>query len=141
MSLSCHEITKIEQEYATCLLAKPKTFLRDGSFTSFKNAVDQSYLHWTLFLLFILASQMWCLARMLPLIMGDLIPETDENWENFLRLLKIEEIVFAPSCNVQLAAYLAVLVQEYLEQFTKLYDRRIIPKQHYMVHYPRQIVR
>ena len=84
---------------------------------------------------------MWCLARMLPLILGDLIPENDDYWDNFLRLLKIEEIVFAPSCSYELTAYLAILVREYLEQFTRNYERRIIPKQHYMVHYPTQIVR
>lgn len=84
---------------------------------------------------------MWCLARMFPLMMGDLIPDNDDNWENFLRLLKIEEIVFAPSCSAELAAYLAVLVEEYLEQFTISYNRRVIPKQHFMVHYPVQIVR
>ena len=43
-----------------------------------------------------IAAQMWCLARMLPLIMGDLIPENDTYWDNFLQLLKFEEIVFAP---------------------------------------------
>ena len=78
---------------------------------------------------------------MFPLIVGDLIPDNDDNWENFLKLLKIEEIVFASTCSVKLAAYLAVLVEEYLEQFTKNYDRRVIPKQHFMVHYPTQIIR
>ncbi|XP_020616845.1 uncharacterized protein LOC110054828 [Orbicella faveolata] len=46
------------------------------------------------------ASQMWCLARMLPLLTGDLIPADDKHWENFLRLLKVEEIVFAPRTSV-----------------------------------------
>ena len=92
--------------------------------------------------LLFLASQMWCLARMLPLMLADIMTEDfNDNWQNFLCLLKIEEIVFAPSCTTELAAYLVVLVEEYLEQFTKLYDQRVIPKQHYMVHYARQIVR
>jgi hypothetical protein len=84
---------------------------------------------------------MWCLARVLPLLIGDLIPEDDSNWQNFLLLLQIEEILFGPTTSPELAAYLSVLVGEYLESFSKLYARRIIPKQHYMVHYPRQIVR
>ena len=78
---------------------------------------------------------------MLPLLIGDLIPKDDSHWENFLQLLKIEEILFAPTTSPELAAYLAVLIEEYLENFSKLYTRSIIPKQHYMVHYPRQIVR
>ena len=84
---------------------------------------------------------MWCLARMLPLLIGDFIPVADDCWENFLRLLKIEEIVFAQRTSTQLAAYLALLVEEYLTQFSELNERRMIPKQHYMVHYPTQIVR
>ena len=87
----------------------------------------------------LVAIQMWCLARMLPLLIGDLSPQDESHWENFLLLLKIE-ILFAPTSR-ELAAYLAVLIEEYLENFSKLYTRSIIPKQHYMVHYPRQIVR
>ena len=77
---------------------------------------------------------------MLPIPIGDLVPVGDEHWENFLRL-QIEEIIFAPKTSNQLAAYLAVLTEEYFTGFSELYDRRMIPKQHYMVHYPRQIVR
>lgn len=74
-------------------------------------------------------------------MIGDLILEENERWQHFVLLLQIEEIVFAPKTTVQLAAYLDVLVGEYLEDFIKLYERPIIPKQHYMVHYPGQIVR
>ena len=70
---------------------------------------------------------------MMPLLIGDFILVDDRHWENFLRLLKIEE--------TQLAAYLALLTEEYLTEFSELHDRRLIPKQHYMVHYPTQIVR
>ena len=84
---------------------------------------------------------MWCLSRMLPLLIGDFVAEDDPNWENYLRLLKIEEIIFAQQTTVQLAAYLSVLVAEYLENYTNLYEKPVIPKQHYMVHYPNQIVR
>jgi hypothetical protein len=84
---------------------------------------------------------MWCLSRFLPLLIGDLVQEENSRWQNLILLLQIEEIVFAPKTTVQLAAYLDVLVGDYLEDFSKLYERPIIPKQHYMVHYPRQIVR
>ena len=84
---------------------------------------------------------MWCLARHLPLLIGDLVPEQDPYWENLLNLLRIEEILFAPVLSVPLAAYVAVLIQDYLRNFKELYSRNIIPKQHYMVHYPQQIVR
>ena len=84
---------------------------------------------------------MWCLARMFPILIGDLIPDGDEDWENLLCLLRIEEIVFSPVASTWLAAYLAVLVEQYLEEFKELYDRPLIPKHHNMIHYPRQIIR
>ena len=89
----------------------------------------------------ILASQMWCLARMLPLVIGDLVPENEPHWEHFLCLLQIEEIVFAQRTTVQLAAYLSVLVDSYLREYTSLYEKPVTPKQHYMVHYPQQIIK
>lgn len=46
---------------------------------------------------------MWCLAHMLPLLLGDLIQIEDPCLENFLRLLQIEEIVFAPIATTQLS--------------------------------------
>ena len=84
---------------------------------------------------------MWCLARMLPLVIGDLVPENEPHWEHFLCLLQIEEIVFAPRTTVQLAAYLSVLVESYLREYTSLYEKPVTPKQHYMVHYPQQIIK
>ena len=83
---------------------------------------------------------MWCLARMLPLMIGDLVEE-NAKWSNFLRLLQIEEILFAPTLSVELAAYLSVVIDDYLQSFKELYKRNIIPKQHFMVHYPRHILR
>ena len=38
---------------------------------------------------FYTASQMWCLGRMLPFLIGDKIPEEDEHWEHYLLLLSI----------------------------------------------------
>lgn len=40
-----------------------------------------------------------------------------------------------------MAAYLGVLIEEYLEDYVNLNDRLPIPKQHYMVHYPNQIIK
>lgn len=84
---------------------------------------------------------MWCLARLLPLMIGDKVPEEDEHWGLFLSLMSITDAVFAPVTGEGIAAYLAALVSDYLELFKELYpDKRIIPKQHFMVHYPSRIV-
>lgn len=86
------------------------------------------------------ASQMITLITELPLLLGDRIPEDDENWNSFLILLKICKIALSPRCTPDTIAYLRVLIEEKLFVFKKLYpDRRITPKMHYMLHYPAQI--
>ena len=74
-------------------------------------------------------------------MIGDNVAEEDEHWNLFLNLMAITDVVFAPVTSAGLAAYLAALVCDYLELFKELYqDKRIIPKQHFMVHYPARIV-
>ena len=86
------------------------------------------------------ASEMWCLTRNLPLIIGDLIPEDDPHWELILSLLHIMSIIFAPAITREATYMLQYLIKDHLESFKHLYpDERIKPKQHYLVHYPRCI--
>ena len=80
---------------------------------------------------------MWCLAKFLPLIVGEMVPVDDENWQHFLLLLEIIDIVFAPTVTIDDLCVLEGLIEEYLWYFTKLYPgKSVIPKMHYMVHYP-----
>ena len=89
-----------------------------------------------------LASQTWCLARFLPLLIGDLVPEDDGKWHNFLVLLKIIEYCFAPVITVDKTTYLELLIEEFLTDFVKHYpERSLIPKMHYLVHVPSWIRR
>lgn len=84
--------------------------------------------------------QMIALATEFPVLLGDKIPTTDEKWESFLLLLKICAIPMSPECSHNTIAYLGVLVEEKLSTFRRLYpSTRIIPKLHFMVHYPGQI--
>ena len=88
------------------------------------------------------ASQMMHLSRELPMLVADLIPSDDENWYSFLVLLKICTIALSPVCTYDTISFLRVLIEEKLELFKKLYPvNSMIPKQHYMVHYPSQISR
>ena len=83
-----------------------------------------------------LASQMWCLARFLPLMIGDLIPTDDDHWENYLDMLQIVDYIFAPTTTAKRIAHLEVLIEDFLTEFSQLYDRPLIPKMHYLVHIP-----
>ena len=88
------------------------------------------------------ASQMWLLVRILPILLGDLIPRDDTYWKCFLKLLNICEICVSPELSIDTIAYLELLIEEHHEQFSRLYqDKSIIPKMHFMVHYPQQILK
>lgn len=80
---------------------------------------------------------MWCLARLLPLMIGNKIKEDDPYWLNYLLLLTILDLVLAPVTSRDIVAYLRTVIDEYLRGFKQLYPHcRIIPKMHYLVHYP-----
>ena len=75
--------------------------------------------------------------RYLPLIIGDQVPEDDPYWENFLTHLSILDYLFAPICINAVADYVAMLTEDYLVDFKKLYpDRALTPKMHFMIHLP-----
>ena len=85
---------------------------------------------------------MWCLSRLLPLIIHDLIPDNSPDWELFADLMKIVDIIFSPVIAQGTTVYLKILIKEYLQEFRRLYPNiNLIPKQHFMIHYPGQIKR
>ena len=86
------------------------------------------------------ASQMITLFREFPLLIGDKVPRKDKHWQSLILLLKICKIALSPTCTHDTIPYLRVLIEEKLITFTSLYpNAKIIPKLHYMVHYPTQI--
>ena len=88
------------------------------------------------------ASKMWMLAITLPLLVGDLVPEDSKVWALFAILLRICRIACSWQIKPDTIAYLGVLIEEHHYKFRQLYPHKsIIPKMHYMVHYPRQIVK
>lgn len=84
-----------------------------------------------------LASQMWCLARLLPLMIGDIASEDEPHWDNFLLMLSIVDYLFAPVTSGDIASYVKLLINEHHQAFCNLYPNApIIPKLHYMIHLP-----
>lgn len=79
---------------------------------------------------------MWLLGRILPLVIGDMIPEGDPKWQNFLLMMKIVDVLFAQATTKGLVACLSYQIAEHHEEF-KLYPvALLIPKMHFMVHMP-----
>lgn len=84
---------------------------------------------------------MWLLGRILPLIIGDKVPDDDEKWLNFLLLMEIVDLLFCPRISEDSASYLAALISDHHNEFVELYPTEsVIPKMHYMVHMPRLIL-
>ena len=85
---------------------------------------------------------MWCLAKFLPLMIGAVVPDDDEHWQHYLQLLEIIDIVFSPVVNTDDLGVLEGIIEEYLWNFTQIYPgKSVIPKMHYLVHYPSHIYR
>ena len=85
---------------------------------------------------------MWCLSRLLPLVVHDLLPECNPDSELFTDLMKIADIVISPVIARETSFYLHILIEEYLHEFRNPYTNiRLIPEQRVMVHYPSQIRR
>ena len=85
---------------------------------------------------------MWCFARLLPLMIGELVPPQDPKWENFILMLTITGYLFAPVTSAEIVPYLKVLIEEHHEAFCVLYSgSSIIPKMHYVIHLPDWLLR
>ena len=85
---------------------------------------------------------MWCLARILPLMMGELVPEHNLQWENYLLMLTITDYIFAPVTSADISAYIKTLIKDHHDSFRDLYPLTpVIPKMHYIIHLPEWMTR
>lgn len=75
-------------------------------------------------------------------MIGDQIPLNNEKWECFLLLLDILQLCTARVASVSQASFLEALISDHHMLFTRCYpSASVIPKMHYMVHFPQQIIR
>lgn len=86
------------------------------------------------------AAQMWELSRILPLVLEDITEEDSPHWKCFMSLLEIMGICFAQKINCNAVLNLKRIIKEHLILFKETYGARILPKQHYLVHLPSQLL-
>ena len=87
------------------------------------------------------ASQALLLVRIFPFLVGDVFPCGNPNWECFMLLSKIVDIVLCPWSSADLCAILKHLITEHHKCFIALYsEMAVIPKHHFLLHYPEQIM-
>ena len=86
------------------------------------------------------ASTMWLLSQILPFILQNCVDHTSPQWNSFIMLLEIMGIAFCSEITQASVLYLKSTVKEYLTNFKRTYNVNIIPKQHYLVHLPSQML-
>ena len=85
---------------------------------------------------------MWCLVRLLPLLIGELVDYEEIHWECFKLILTVMNYAFAPVTSVDAALYLKMIINEHHHLFKDGYPNSpIIPKQHYIVHLPEWLIK
>lgn len=83
------------------------------------------------------ASEMRCLMRCLPLIIGDQITEGDPFWKLFLKFRHLTELVHLKAVHKDTHIYPRTVISEYLQELVRLYpDEGVKPKHHHILHYP-----
>lgn len=85
---------------------------------------------------------MWNFSIYLPLMIGDKVPEGDRMWECFLLLLEITKYTTARVTSKASSQYVCALIDQHHRDFKTCYPHQtFIPKSHYMVHFPRLMLK
>ncbi len=85
---------------------------------------------------------MWNFATLLPLMIGDKVPETNSKWECYLLLLEITKNCTAKITSSATSDYLRALIEDHHQLFKSCNpDISVTPTRHYMVHFPRQLIK
>ncbi|PIK52380.1 hypothetical protein BSL78_10692 [Apostichopus japonicus] len=83
------------------------------------------------------ASQMMCLVFTLPLIIGDKVMVDSDVWELLLMLLDIIKLVMSRTVSEEETFHLSSLIRDHHGLYLRLFpDRHLIPKHHFLLHYP-----
>lgn len=86
------------------------------------------------------ATENWCLLRLLPLMIGAKIPEDEQAWQLLLSLSDVVSVVMSPSHTTESIGFLDSLIGEHRERFCSVFpEERLIPKHHFVEHYPELI--
>lgn len=86
------------------------------------------------------AHKNWTLLGLLPLIVGSKIPEGDPAWEVLLVFRNIVELVVNQVHTEETICFLDSKISEHKHRFLMVFpEQRIIPKHHFLEHYPELI--
>lgn len=79
----------------------------------------------------------WALIRLLPFLIGSKIPLDEPAWQILLTLKDIVERVVSPVHTAESIGCLDSKISEHRHQFLELFPHeRLLPKHHFLEHYP-----
>lgn len=82
----------------------------------------------------------WALLRLLPCLIGNIVPEGEPAWQVITDLKDIAELVVAPVHNDETIAYLEGRIFDHRQRYLELFPHvKLLPKHHYLEHYPQMI--
>lgn len=81
------------------------------------------------------AREMWTFVSFFGLMVGDLIPEDNEVWQFYLKLVELIDLVTSTSFSEDEVNHFTIVVFEHNEMFIKLFKQTLKPKHHFLVHY------
>lgn len=70
------------------------------------------------------------------MIVGDLVPESSDVWEMLLLLIDIYKIASAPYTSKSGTFVLKALIRDHHQLYLDLFGKRLLPKHHFIIHYP-----
>ena len=86
------------------------------------------------------ACEMWNLLRLMPFLIGDIIPYCDPVWTVYIEFLDILEQLCAPSFNRGELVALQTLIDSFFPKYLAVFpDENLKPKSHFLRHYPKMI--
>lgn len=86
------------------------------------------------------AHENWTLLRLLPFIIGVKIPFSEPAWQVLMTLKDITELVVSPIHTEESISYLDTLISEHRHRLLEVFpEQKIIPKHHFLEHYPAMI--
>jgi hypothetical protein len=68
---------------------------------------------------------MWCLARILPLVIGEWVPEDQPQYGTFLLLRAVLDITMTPVTSLEKVMYLREIIDEHHQLFLQSYIQRL----------------
>lgn len=86
------------------------------------------------------ASEMLALTVYFGLLIGDLVPPTEQIWSFYILILQIIDILLQRHFSDHLIEYLQTLIREHHRLFQDLFNEPLKPKYHFLLHYPHIIM-